>query len=95
MKKNLLIREEFLSFTSLKVMDTEMIAETITKQCKKYGLNLNKLRGQGYDSCSTIACKENGVQVRIRSDYLLAVFVHCSDHRLSLAVNDLNAVVDV
>ena len=38
---------------------------------------------------------ENGVQVRIRSDYPLAVFVHCSAHRLNLVVNDLNAVVDV
>ena len=39
--------------------------------------------------------KKNGVQVRIRSDYPLAVFVHCSAHRLNLVVNDLNAVVDV
>ena len=76
-------------------MDAETIAETIIDQCNKYGLNLNKLRGQGYDGCSTMAGKENGVQVRIRSDYPLAVFVHCSAHRLNLVVNDLNEVVDV
>ena len=35
------------------------------------------------------------MQVRIRSDYPLAVIVHCSTHRLNLVVNDLNAVVDV
>ena len=58
-------------------MDIETIGETIIDQCNKYGLNLNKLHGQGYDGCSTMADKENGVQVRIRSDYLLAVFVHC------------------
>ena len=39
-----------------------------------------------------MAGKENGVQVRIRSDYPLAMFVHCSAH---LVVNNLNAVVDV
>ena len=94
-KKNLLIREEFLGFTPLKEMDAETIAETIIDQCNKYGLNLNKLRGQGYDGCSTMAGKENGVQVRIRSDYPLAVFVHCSAHRLNRVVNNLNAVVDV
>ena len=94
-EKNLLICEEFLGFTPLKKMDAETIAETIIDQCNKYGLNLNKLRGQGYDGCSTMAGKENGVQVRIRSDYPLAVFVHCSAHRLNLVVNDLNAVVDV
>ena len=94
-EKNLLIREEFLGFTPLKEMDAETIAETIIDQCNKYGLNLNKLRGQGYDGCSTMAGKENGVQVHIRSDYPLAVFVHCSAHCLNLVVNDLNAVVDV
>ena len=94
-KKNLLICEEFLGFTPLKEMDAETIAETTIDQCNKYGLNLNKLRGQGYDGCSTMAGIENGVQVRIRSDYPLAVFVHCSAHRLNLVVNDLNAVVDV
>ena len=94
-EQNLVIREEFLGFTSLNEMDTETIAGTIIKQCNKYGLNLNKLRGQGYDGCSTMAGKENGVQARIRSDYPLAVFVHCSAHRLNLVVNDLNAVSDV
>ena len=94
-EKNLLIREEFLGFTPLKEMDAETIAETIINQCNKYGLNLNKLRGQGYDGCSTMAGKENGAQVHIRSDYPLAVFVDCSAHRLNLVVNDLNAVVDV
>ena len=53
----------------LKEMDAETIAETIINQCNKYGLNLNKLRGQGYDGCSTMAGKENGVQVRISSVY--------------------------
>ena len=94
-EKNLLIREEFLGFTPLKEMDAETIAETIMDQRNKYGLNLNKLRGQGYDGCFTMAGKENGVQVRIKSDYPLAVFVHCSAHRLNLVVNDLNAVVNV
>ena len=42
-----------------------------------------------------MAGKENGVQVRIRSTYPIAVLVHCSAHRLNLVVNDLNAVVDV
>ena len=68
-EQNLVIREEFLGFTSLNEMDAETIAGTIIKQCNKYGLNLNKLRGQGYDGCSTMADKENGVQGRIRSDY--------------------------
>ena len=64
-----------------------MIAETTTNR-----LNLNKLCGQRYDGCST---KENGMQVRIKSDYQLTVFFLCSAHSLNLVVNDLNAIVDV
>ena len=67
-----------------------MIAETITNR-----LNLTKLRGQRYDGCSTMAGKENGMQVRIKSDYQLAVFFRCSANSLNLVVNDLNAIVDV
>ena len=94
-KKNLLILEEFLGFMPLKEMDAEMIAETIIDQCNKYGLNLNKLHGQGFDSCSSMDGKENGVQVCMRSNYPFAMFVHCTAHRLNLVVNDLTAVVDV
>ena len=95
-EKNLLIYEEYLGFTPLKEIDAETIAETIIDQCNKYGLNLNKLcAGLGYDGCSTMASKENGVQVCIRSYYPLAAFVHCSAHRLNLMVNDLNAIMDI
>ena len=89
------IREEFLGFIALERMDAFTIADTIIKQAKIFGLNLDKLWGQGYDGCSTMAGKDNGVQARIRNIYPKAVFVHCSSHRLNLVVHDLNAVVDV
>ena len=53
----------------LNEMNAQTIAETITTQCNKYSLNLNKLRGQGYDSSYAMASKENGVKALIRSDY--------------------------
>ena len=89
------IREEFLGFVPLERIDAAIIADTIIDQAKKIGLNLAKLHGQGYDGCSTMAGKDNGVQARIRNTYPTAVFVHCSSHRLNLVVNDLNSVADV
>ena len=56
-------REEFLGFVPLQNMDAETIAETIIDYGEKIGLNLDeKLMGQGYDGCSTMAGKDNGVQ---------------------------------
>lgn len=89
------IREEFLGFIPLERVDAATIADTIIDQAKKFGLNLDKLHGQGYDGCSTMAGKDNGVQARIRNTYPKAVFVHCSSHRLNLVVHDLNSVADV
>ena len=86
------IREEFLGFTPLTGMSTSGISSSIITRCKEFGLNLERLLGQGYDGCSAMAGKENGVLAKIGLIYPKAAFVHCSAHRLNLVVNDLNAV---
>lgn len=86
------IREEFLGFTPLTGMSTSGISSSIITRCKEFGLNLEILLDQGYDGCSAIAEKENGVLAKIGLIYPKAAFVHCSAHRLNLVVNDLNAV---
>ena len=89
------IREQFFGFTPLEDVDAEAIANTILDSCRNYGLDLNKLIGQGYDGCSTMAGNENGDQARIKQQYPKATFVHCASHRLNLVVNDLNTVPHV
>lgn len=87
------VREEFLGFAALK--GATCSAEIIIEECTKYGLNLEKLCGQGYDGCSKLAGKEGGVQAKIKSRFPKATFVHCAAHTLNLAVNDLNAVPEI
>ena len=90
------IREEFFKFTAIDGdRDAQSLPELIIQQCITYGLNLSKMFGQGYDGCSTMAGKENGVQARIKQDYPKAVFVHCASHRLNLVVNDLNVLPQI
>uniref|UniRef100_A0A8C5R7M8 52 kDa repressor of the inhibitor of the protein kinase-like n=1 Tax=Leptobrachium leishanense TaxID=445787 RepID=A0A8C5R7M8_9ANUR len=88
------IKEEFLGFATLKEMDATSVANMILNTCSKFGLNLEKLYGQGYDGCSTMAGKEGGVQAIIKRKYPKAAFAHCASHKLNLVVNDLNAVTD-
>ncbi|OCT65722.1 hypothetical protein XELAEV_18041961mg [Xenopus laevis] len=61
------IREEFLGFATLKAFDATFIANVIMEQCIKFGLNMDKLYGQGYDGCSTMAGKEGNNFLRCYS----------------------------
>ena len=76
-------------------MSAASISDAILSKCLSLGLNLDRLLGQGYDGCSTMAGKDNGVQSRIRMKYPKAAFVHCSSHRLNLVVNDLSALPQI
>lgn len=76
-------------------MDAHTIAASIANFVQKIGLDPEKCVGQGYDGCSTMAGKDNGVQKRLRDIFPKALFVHCASHRLNLVVNDLNNVLQV
>lgn len=89
------VREEFLGFVPVDDRTAEGLAGKILRVCEEYGLNLDKLVGQGYDGCSAMAGEEGGVQAIIRRRYPKALFVHCSAHRLNLVINDVNKVSEV
>ena len=42
--------------------------------------------GQAYDGASNMSGKTNGAAARISSQYLLALYTHCTSHCLNLAV---------
>ena len=92
---NLSIHEEFLGFSALKAMDAETISQEILNVTEKYGLEMQKLVGQGYDGCSTMAGEVSGVQQRIRDLYPKAYFMHCTSHWLNLVINDQNNVMEI
>ncbi|XP_060846718.1 52 kDa repressor of the inhibitor of the protein kinase-like [Rhopalosiphum padi] len=87
------IREEFLGFTPLEKLNAQSVATNIISFMTDCGLNLNKLYGQGYDGCATMAGQEGGVSKLIRDKYNKALFFHCSNHRLNLVINDLNKIM--
>lgn len=80
-----------MGFVRLSELNAFFIANAILKFCKDLNINMDKLRGLGFDGCSTMAEKEGGVQTFIREKYPKALFFNCSSHRLYLLVNDLNS----
>lgn len=81
------IHEEFLCFVAVSSTTGEHLASTILSELSKVGLNLDHLRGQGYDGASNMSGKISGVQARIKELYPLAMYTHCSSHVLNLAIS--------
>ena len=79
----------------MKELDAVSIANTILNSFAKLGVDFEKLVGQGYDGCSTMAGKVGGVQAKITATYPKAAFVHCASHKLNLVVNYLNKVSEI
>lgn len=56
------IKEDFVGFISLEKLDSESISNKIISNLQEWGLDLNKLVGQGYDGASAMAGHVSGVQ---------------------------------
>ena len=77
------IKEEFIKFIHCKDGTTEAaVAELLKSEIKELCLELSDCRGQGYEGAGNLAGKYNGAAALIKNDYPLALYVHCSCHRL-------------
>lgn len=81
------IKEDFIQFTSCRTgISGEALSTNIISILQKLGLDINLLRGQGYDGAGNMAGCRSGVAARIQALVPLAVYVHCFSHKLNLAI---------
>lgn len=90
-----MLREDFVGFVPIYDLSGKNIAATIIKECGKLGLDVANIVGQGYDGASSMAGKFNGVQAEIKKLYPKALFVHCANHRLNLALSSAMSVTHI
>ena len=64
----------------------QAIADTIKFTLEKLTLDLNDLRGQGYDGTGNMSGKYRGAAAIIQHDYPKALYVHCVSYVLNLCV---------
>ena len=83
------IKESFLGFVPLKETTGAFMTETLVDELQNVGLQIDNLRGQGYDNGSNMKGKHNGVQQRVLDMNPRAFFVPCSAHSLNLVANDI------
>jgi hypothetical protein len=80
------VRERF--FGVVHVSDT--VALTLKKEIysllSRYNLDIQNIRGQGYDGASNMRGESNGLQALISHDCPYAYYIHCFAYRLQLAL---------
>ena len=89
------IREEFMTFLSLERLTGRYIAEKIIEFLKDNDLNVENIRGQGYDGASNMSSERVGVQAQIKELSPLATYIHCSSHQLNLVITHLCILAEV
>jgi len=64
-----------------------VLASAILTQLSQLGLNLEHMRGQGYDSASNMSGKYRGVQARVKEQYPLAMSTRFCNHFFNLVIS--------
>ncbi|KAF0707451.1 zinc finger MYM-type protein 1-like [Aphis craccivora] len=71
------------------------LAKTIISTLTALGLNLQQMRGQGYDGAANMGGVFRGVQALILKEYPKALYTHCFSHCLNLCLNDASKVQQI
>ncbi|KAM8790075.1 LOW QUALITY PROTEIN: zinc finger MYM-type protein 1 [Rhynchonycteris naso] len=84
--KAILIKERFLGFIDVEEMTGANLHSTITAYLQKIGVDLNKIRGQAYDSSTNLRIKFNESAAEFKKEEPRALYMHCYAHFFDLAV---------
>ena len=85
--KDTQVHEEFLCFVPISSTTSKDLASMVLTQLSQLGLNLEHMRGQGYDGASNMRGKYRGVLARVKELYPLAMYTHCCSHVLNLVIS--------
>jgi hypothetical protein len=80
------VQERF--FDIIHVTDTSAMTlkNKLLSVLSPYNLEIENIRGQGYDGASNMRVQWNGLQALVLRDNPCAYYVHCYAHRLQLAL---------
>ncbi|KAF0705946.1 zinc finger MYM-type protein 1-like, partial [Aphis craccivora] len=79
-------REDFLCFVPVEIVTGEGLANTLLTTLNALGVNTLFMKGQGYDGARAMSGQYNGCAAIIKKICPEAVYVHCANHNLNLAI---------
>lgn len=82
------VEEMFLGLYETSSTTGETLSKVVKDSLLRYGLSPDNLRGQCYDGASNMSGEFRGVQARILAWQPKAIYVHCFNHSLNLALQD-------
>ncbi|CAN1841425.1 Zinc finger MYM-type protein 1 [Linum perenne] len=94
---NGILTERFFTIKCVADTSAATLKQVISDALSEYNLQVEKLRGQGYDGASNMSGQFNGLRALFLQDCSYAYFVHCFAHRLQLtlvAAEYLNQCID-
>ena len=71
------------------------LANTTVSCIERLGLNIQNLRGKGYDGAGSVAGIRNGCAARITQINRKALYTHCISHRLNFVISKACSVKSV
>lgn len=80
------VREDFLGFVPVEDVTGQGLANTLLTTLKDMGVNLDCMRGQGYDGARAMSGRFKGCAANVREVFPQAFYVHCANHNLNLAI---------
>ncbi|XP_059429354.1 uncharacterized protein LOC132163185 [Corylus avellana] len=80
------IRERFFHIVHVKDTSASTLKKEICVVLSRYNLQIENIRGQGYDGASNMRGEWNGLQALFVRDCPYAYYVHCMAHKLQLAL---------
>lgn len=86
--KKIEIHEHFIGFCPITNSTGESLLTFVTNLFLELNLDIQNMRGQGYDNGLNMRGKHNGLQKKLLKINSRAFFVPCSAHSLNLVVND-------
>lgn len=89
------VREDFLKFVPVTDLRGASLATVLLQSLNDVGLDLKKMRGLGFDGAANMSGAFNGCAAKINEQYTNALYVHCANHSLNLALSHSCSVPDI
>ena len=82
------VQERFIGLLQVSKTDSQSLLQSVKEMLLKHELQLENVRGQGYDGAAAMSGQYSGLQSRIMAENDKAIYVHCHAHILNLVLVD-------